>query len=29
MITPRIIIAYYESDKKSWMPFGVERKAKF
>ena len=29
MVTPRIIIPYYASGNQSWMPFGVERTAKF
>ena len=29
MVILRIIIPYYESGKQSWMPFGVERQAKF
>ena len=29
MVTPRIIIPYYELGEKYWMPFGVERPARF
>ena len=29
MVTPRIIIPYYASDDKYWMPFGVERPERF
>ena len=29
MVILRVIILYYESSEKYWMPFGVERQAQF
>ena len=29
MLILRIIIPYYASGEKSWMPFGVDRQARF